>query len=554
MNKIRYTALAVLTAAVFFFGCKNNVRTQDLSGEDNGSRSIGQTGQSRDSSVKNREYIWANEDKRPDWSKPGLKVRLIGAFEAAIVGQKKYDAIGGASGSVNANNNSNVTVQVTEKANPAESDWVNIDKSNTGRDFRKSTVKIEPEGSGMKGVFVRFAGKVTLAGIPKTANKYKIFVELSDGSGKTIASNALPFNVYDTNTTTLAEILKDVKTEAWDQEPWNFTKFGGNNETVTVPKTLKRWFGSHTSGTYGFLGYAVANGAETKQTLIVDEGCDVKLINMQTLSSVNIVVKKGGKLNLQDSSIHGTITVEDGGFFQMNYDHHRKQFATGAQINGQLRLKNGATLGDSLIYSNTNYLANGNVARRNEEPVITVEGSVTVAGKVYVRGDEAPTGNSPKTGKEYPGQPAMSITSGSVTVNANAELGLYGGGRNHLTTNGGEALILNNGKVEGEGRLIAIGGNANGFGSCTGGNAVSGTGTLDVKEAFLEGGHTYSRRGVAGKAYTATVTVTDKPIGQAIDGKKLTLLSDDDNRTHWWDTAKPPVYNYETANKPKIKH
>lgn len=675
MNKMRYAALAVLTAAVFFFGCKNNVRTQDLSGKDNGTNTsengrqnnlrqsengthanagdqnsgngknqaqsgqkAGQTapdaytykitnitytensfareymlkiepenvlkdidmltfnaidGQKETSkhqvfyggrrffvdTNQSKIYIWEPQngttigfkDKssnilgvfkyeknsktfkkidvpqalNPQEHRTTLNVRLKGTFEAAIVGQKKYDGMAGASGSLSLHKNSNVKVQISEKENPEkDSDWTDIETS--GLSFKKSTVKIEPACS-MSGFFSTRFGSLTLSGVPDAAGNFEISVELRCDDGRTAVSNALPFNVYDLNKTTLEERLKDIKDKAWDQEPWNIVKFGGSSEKITVPQTLERWFGSHTSGTYGELGYAVANGAETTQTLVVDSGSNLKLINMKVLSSVNIVVKKGGKLNLQDSSIHGTITVEEGGFFQMNYDHHKNQFATGAQINGQLRLKNGATLGDSLIYSNTNYLANGNVARRNKEPVVTVEGTVTIAGKVYVRGDEAPTG-------PYSGQHAMSITNGSVIIKAGAELGLYGGGRYPLTTNGGEALILNSGKVEGEGRLIAIGGNGSSLGSGNGGNAVSGTGTLDIKEVFLQGGNTYSDRVMTGKPYTETVTVTDKPIGQASNGKRLYGVNDYDNLAYWNDILKPPVYNYETANKPKIKH
>ena len=479
-----------------------------------------------------------------------LKVRLKGSFEAAIVGQQKYDGMAGASGSLSLHKNSNAQVQIAEKENPTEADWADISTSDLS--FKKSRVKIEPEGSGMSGMFITRFGAVSLSGVPRAAGNFKISVELQDNLGRKAVSNPLFFNVYDLEKTTLEERLKEVTQEAWDMEPWNIVKFGGSNNTVTVPKTLKRWFGSHTSGTYGFLGYAVANGAKTTQTLIVGEGSNLKLINMQTLSSVNIIVKKGAVLNLQDSSIHGTITVENGGTFQMNYDSFNKQFTTGAQINGQLILKEGAVLDNSLIYSNSNYLANGKAARRNEEPVITAEGNVTVIGKVYVRGDEAPTGTSPKTGRSFAGQPAMSVKNGSLTIKAGAELGLYGGGRTALTTNGGDALLLSNGTIHGEGRLIAVAGNSSML-SGNGGNAVLGTGILDIKEAFLQGGNVYTDKSVPGKPYTTGITITDKPVGQAIYGKVLHGVNDDDNAAYWKDILKPPAGPYNTAGKPQIK-
>ena len=42
-------------------------------------------------------------------------------------------------------------------------------------------------------------------------------------------------------------------------EPWAIKNFGSNvdgeTESVRVPKDLEAWFGSHVSGTYGYLGY-----------------------------------------------------------------------------------------------------------------------------------------------------------------------------------------------------------------------------------------------------------------------------------------------------------
>ena len=83
----------------------------------------------------------------------------------------------------------------------------------------------------------------------------------------------------------------------YDMEPWAIASFGGENETVTVPKDIKAWYGSHTSGTYGELGYAV-DGSPV-QTLIVPDGCNLTLVNMKVFSSVNIVVENGGKLVLR---------------------------------------------------------------------------------------------------------------------------------------------------------------------------------------------------------------------------------------------------------------
>lgn len=85
----------------------------------------------------------------------------------------------------------------------------------------------------------------------------------------------------------------------------------GRTKPLRYQKDIKAWYGSHTSGTYGELGYAV-DGSQL-QTLIVPDGCNLTLVNMKVFSSVNIVVENGGKLVLRDSSIHGNIEVKNGG-------------------------------------------------------------------------------------------------------------------------------------------------------------------------------------------------------------------------------------------------
>ena len=97
----------------------------------------------------------------------------------------------------------------------------------------------------------------------------------------------------------------------YDMEPWAIANFGGTNETVTVPAQIKAWYGSHTSGTYGELGYSVSESESPTQTLIVPSGCDLTLVNMKIFSSVRIIVQKGGRLCLRDSSVHGLIEAMD---------------------------------------------------------------------------------------------------------------------------------------------------------------------------------------------------------------------------------------------------
>lgn len=48
---------------------------------------------------------------------------------------------------------------------------------------------------------------------------------------------------------------------------------------------------------------------------------------------------------------------------------------------GQLILNDGATIKNSMIYSNTNFLPNGTQARHNTSPVVVISGNVKVEGK-----------------------------------------------------------------------------------------------------------------------------------------------------------------------------
>lgn len=467
-----------------------------------------------------------------------LKVRLVGKFESAMVNQKGYDAISGATTSIMQNKNSNVVVQVTEADAPQEADWVDLNKMKQLEITRASGVILDPE-SGMKGIYSTYDSSVTLNGTPKTPGRYMVKVQITDKAGRTATSNELPFVVYDYNETLSdrltiqnAKKMQDGK-YLWDMEPWVIQKFGGKNEEVTVPSEIKAIYGSHTSGTYGELG--VSKEGEPNQKLIVDQGTDVTLVNMKLLSSVEVIVKEGGKLSLHDSSIHGKITVEKGGEFQMNYDSFGKKFLTGASINGQLELKDGAILKDSLIYSNSNFLPNGNKARRNVEPVVKVSGNVQVQGNVFIRGDESPTGNDPKTGQPYRGQPALAVENGTLTVTENSTLGVYGGGSIATTTLGGRALVLNNGTVEGEGKLIAVGGS--GFGG-DGGEAVFGTGKLQIKQAYLQGGNTYRRDGKPGQPTAEGIAIRNTT-GSAAAGKNLTVFGQEDQPAYWRGTAVP---------------
>ncbi len=501
-----------------------------------------------------------------------LHVKLAGNFEAAIVGQKDYDGVSGATGAASVNNNSNVTAYVarTEKGKAVtDEDWIKADASSANGsgyiDGSKCTVSIVPDtakgtdedaDSGMRGVFMpAISSSVSLDGTPKDAGSYLISVTVTDDQGRTATSDALPFRVY-SGEETLADQLKEENFTqyqsglyAWDiMEPWAISKFGSNvageTESVRVPKDLEVWFGSHQSGTYGVLGYDLAwekvEAGEIPQTLYIPDGCDLTITNMEILSSVHIVVERGGKLTLDDSGVQGIIDVLSGGTFSMNYSAFEKKFATGASINGQLRLADGAILENAAIYSHINYLANGDLTDRTSyEPVVTATGSVTVKGQVFIMGD---------AGGEKIGQMGLRVKDGTITLADGAVLAVYGGEGDVVNTKGGTAIELDNGTITGHGKVIAIGGQVLWM---KGGSAVTGSGTISTDEAFLQGA-TASKAWNAdpGKAVDGNVKVTS-PKRHVADGTQKETVADDPLYDLYWkagiDTT-PDLSKYETKD------
>ena len=434
---------------------------------------------------------------------------------------------------------------------PADSDWKLLSESGIRVKSKGSSVNIvnhddpaKGNDSGMVGVYSVHDGSVTLAGTPAKAGTYDISVTITDELGRKATGNALTFRIFSGDETLENQLILANCTKTadgkymYDMEPWaikNFT-LDPSNETVVVPEDLKAWYGSHTSGTYGKLGYAIPEGTMQTQTLVLPKGCNLTLVNMDILSSVKILVQDGAKLTLRDSVAQGAVEVENGGTFSMNYnDYSGGEFLNGASINGKLILKDGSTLENAKIYSNTNNIANGSEARHNTDPVVVVNGNVTLKGKVFLRGDEAPTGTDPATGKSYTGQTGMQVN-GTLNLDKDAVLAVYGGGKDATTSNGGSAIILNGGTITGNGKLIAVGGDGY-FGE--GGNAVSGNGTISVADAYLEGGASVSKSGTPGKALGDRVKLAGTTNRNLIDGSTGVRI-DYDNDTYWRDILSVP--------------
>lgn len=493
-----------------------------------------------------------------------LHVKIEGSFEAAIVGQKDYDGVSGAStGGSTSNNNSNVTVYgalVEKDKEPTDDDWQKLD-NNSEIDLNGSKCKVsivqdvesgtpEDADSGMSGVYMPISSDLTLSGTPKDAGKYLVSVSIEDNQGRKATSNTLPFMIY-TGEETLAEQIKTENLKqyanglyAWDiMEPWAIKNFGSNvdgeEESVRVPADLEVWFGSHESGTYGYLGYDLAwdevEAGNIPQTLYIPAGCNLTLTNMEILSSVRIVVEDGGKLTLDDSVVQGIIDVQGGGTFSMNYSAYSGEFKTGASVCGQIRLADGAILENAAIYSHANYLANGDLTdRTTSEPVVVTNGNVVVKGQVFIEGDDA--------GNEI-GQTALQVN-GTLTLADGATLVAYGGGG--MTYFAGGTAIDLNGTITGNGKLVAIGG-APLFGD--GGTAISGSGTISTSETFLQGGTAFtSRDAKPGKALNGDITLTSQS-RHVKDGTLEETGTDDPLKALYWNTGIeliPPLDTFTT--------
>lgn len=503
-----------------------------------------------------------------------IYVKIEGTFDSAIKGQTNYDTVSSAStGGSSSNKNSDVTVYgalVKKGTEPTESDWEELDNmSKINLNGKKCTVNIVPDtdkgtsadsDSGMQGVYMTLSSALSLGGTPKDPGKYLVSVTITDMQGRTATSNTLPFNVYSGEEKLADQLVKDNLKQyahgkyAWDiMEPWAVSNFGSNvageDESVRVPADLEAWFGSHVSGTYGYLGYDLAwkevEKGNIPQTLYIPDGCDLTITNMEILSSVRIVVEKGGKLTLDDSVVQGIIEVKDGGTFSMNYSAYDEEFKVGASICGQLRLEDGATLENAAIYSHANYLANGNLTdRTTSEPVVTATGNVTIKGKVFIEGDDA--------GSDI-GQTALRVSNGTLHLEDGAELVAYGGsGKTLLYSDGGAAIDLDNATIDGNGKITAIGGDVL-WGN--GGNAVTGNGTIAAESAFLQGATANtSKNAKAGNATVGTIKVTGK-YRHIANGSMISGAENDPLADLYWKTGidpEAPLDQFVTSEVTKL--
>ena len=477
---------------------------------------------------KEYNYIYDGEKlvENKDKKEINYKIKLHGEFDSLLVGQKKIDGYTGGSVSISNNPNS-VSVKYTDKDEPKDEDWKELDGK--GSEFTDIKAVISDPESGIKPTFNY--GSISLEGDVNKEGTFQIWLEATDVSGKKIISNKVDCHVHTEAKDKLEDLLvndnfkqtKDGK-YMWDMRPWRVTKFNDSGKEVNVPKGLKAWFGSHKKDVYGELGFETLE--EPSQTLVVGERANLTFKRMKIFGSVKIIVKDGGVLNLDDSVVFGKIEVSNGGKINVNYNPFKKLITNGASISGQIILKDGAILGKSSIYSNTNWLGQGKLVNTNDKPVIKVEGKAKIEGEVYVRGDHAATHSKH-------GQPALEVgPEGEVEIGKNSSLYLYGGGINHLTEVGGDALILNGGKITGKGKLVAVAGEGI---AKQGGSGISGTGTISVAKAYIRGGNGKK----PGKALGSDKIKFDETKGLTIDGKVPTTYDQPVPEDYWHNTFRP---------------
>lgn len=149
---------------------------------------------------------------------------------------------------------------------------------------------------------------------------------------------------------------------------------------------------------------------------------------------------------------------------------------------------------------------------------MVVNGNITVKDTNKIKGDKGFSAN-------VDAQNGLKLNNAVVTLDKDASLEVVGGGDNVETNNpfstiGADAIVLENGKIVGEGTLIATGGRGyvDTINQKDGkdGDAVSGTGIIDVAVAKLTGGEgrkddiLNTKKAVGGNAAAPSVKVRAK--------------------------------------------
>lgn len=393
--------------------------------------------------------------------------------------------------------------------------------------------------------------------------------------------------LIDRVTLQISQMMLDGK-YIWVMEDSHIKYIGGENETFVVPGEIKAWYGSRQSGVFGKIGYKVNPDEEPTQTIVIESGNKLTVSRFIFESNVKFVVKNGATLNLRDSTLNGQIIVENGGILQVNYDPDWDMFLRGAYINGQVILESGAILENSLLYSYLKDIDSIEPVESDEAedfPIVRVvkkdDSPAIIRGNVFIRGHEtdfrpalSSNGGGGSSSEfnfinsddihidhdteidsdvELNGQPALVLETGaSLMLGKSAVLGLYGGGFLPNTAQGGSGLVLQNeSEIYGEGKLIAVGGTTR---KGSGISAVSGSGSISVKNLYLKGGDTFDENAEGGAAKDEGIKFRENEnfeiTGTLASGAKLEEGVEITRPDYWVNEQKAPditTINFEST-------
>ena len=438
------------------------------------------------------ENHWANLGKEEELS--DIQLVLEGQLDSFIEGIDT-DAVSGATGTGAASEGGKKTLEVYVKE-PGSSELV------SWGDFRKQhlslpalTCTISPEGSGLSAENL-LGETVSIFGQPKTAGNYKVQVSLQNGD-KVFKSNTVDLDIY-TDHEVLADRLATVPegTKKWVMAPWAIPTTGN----AVIPTWLREINGNNADedGLYAQLGHAA--GA-VNETVTIPAGADVTLKHIKAFTSVKFIVEKGAKLTIgEDSDVFGEVVV-NGGTLSVKDSY----------INGTITLNDGSVLENSDMKS-TIMLDDGSDYDHPQQLVV-VNGNVTLKGDNVL---QAAYGHG-----EKPGQTALTVN-GTLNIPADASLKAVGGGDvSYFPAQiGGDAIQLNDGSIVGDGKLVAIGGDA------TDGNAgmgINGEGTVKVKSVEVKGGST-------AKLFEEKAEEPAAPVAEDVDVKGDDVKTEDGNK------------------------
>lgn len=450
-----------------------------------------------------------------------FQVELAGSLNCIVMPKAKQsrirvDAVTRATGSVGGSSSSVVLPDGSTSAQNTLTPYVVLEDGTKvkwfeySRDHSGATIEtnVFPEGSGLTAECL--FGTVTLKGEPLKTGEFYVTVTVKD-KGQEVTSNKIDFRVY-RGDETLKEQLGTVKANQvfWDVEPYEIAK----SDHAIIPTTLKKIYGSHQSGTYGIIGNSDMDKVDT-DTIVIPAGCDVTFENVKIYSSIRIIVEKGGSLTLSDSVSFGKIEVNGGTFAMGN----------SSAICDELILNDGSTLkgkdikvmtSDGMvtkqgtqIKSHAHFLTDGADKEYSPENVVVINGTVTVDGDVQIQGDVG-SGNQK-------GQTALRVK-GDLVIPAGSSVKALGGGaapedKTYMPAKfGGNGIVLENGRILGEGLLTAIGGISY---DGRAGHGITGNGDIMVASLESTGGNATAflpnSKVIGGDAVQQDVAVMTKP-------------------------------------------